>query len=468
MKRVAVIGGGISGVTAAYACTLDPLIECVLFETSARLGGTLLTKRVKLDGVGGERGEFIVELGPDGWVSEKPWARALAVELGLESDLVWSNDAERQTLLLRDGELQAFPEGMRMMVPLDDDAVRDSALLSDAAKQAYLSEPARAEELRSAACTMADISVADFVRSHFGEEVTRTFAGPLLAGVFGGDIEQLSAQSVMPAFVTMAKEHGSLVTALRSRATAHTQDRPGGIFTALRSGNDSLIHAMAALLPEGCVRLNNAVLSVARDGPGWRVTTATGFENFGAVMLATPAHVTQSLLEPIDNRLAELHGLHSSSGVMVALLYDRRVPLPRGFGFLVEQPQTRCHPALLAATFSHQKYPHSAPRGGMLLRVFFGGASVSTVETMHDAALAELAQQQLRSILPGLPHSAAALIQRWPASLPQYEVGHEDRAAEIEMRVAGLPGLFLLGNAYRGVGIPDMVRRARASASLVA
>jgi oxygen-dependent protoporphyrinogen oxidase len=461
MKRVAVIGGGISGTAAAYFCTRNPDVECTLFESTDRLGGTLMTRRIRLP----ECGDFIVEMGPDGWVSEKPWATELAIELGMEAELVGSNDAERRTLLLRNGQLQAFPEGMRMMVPLDDDAVCTSPLLSETAKQAYLTEPGRADELRILANATTDISVADFCRRHFGEEVTHTFAGPLLAGVFGGDIETLSARSVMPAFLAMAREHGSLILALRARQS-ESRKKPLSIFTALSRGNDSLIEKMAEALPPGCAQLEHPVYSLAHTSSGWLVTTGEGEYPFDSVLLATPAHVSRRMLVPVDARLAQLHEVPASSGVMAALLYTGQIELPRGFGFLVEQPQPGIHPALLAATFSRHKYPHSVPPDAMLLRVFFGGTSAARVETMDDAAIAALAQQQLQAVLPGLPQHARGLVQRWPLSLPQYCLGHEERVQEIESRCAASPGLYLLGNAYRGVGLPDMVHRAQQLSAL--
>lgn len=466
MKRIAIIGGGISGVTAAHELARmqrnGEAIEFALYESSDRLGGIVKTCHAILSGAG----HCVIELGPDGWVTEKPWARELAIELGLRADLLPSNDAQRRTLLLRDGKLEAVPDGMRMMVPLDEAAIRDSPLLSEAARQAYLDEPSRAVELRKlAADTTSDISVAEFVRRHFGEEATRTFAGPLLAGIFGGDIEKLSAHSVMPFFVALESEHGSLITGLRAQSAARDSGKLAPpIFTSLRTGLSSLIDAMAARLPAGSTRLQEQVFAIARNSSGWTVTTAAGTESYDAVLLATPAHVTRSLLTPVDRDLAELHDIPASSAVLVALAYGERIALPNAFGFLVQQPQNEVHPALLAGTFSHVKYPHTTPASGMLLRVYFGGPQISQVEGMDDDAIVGLAQQQLRRLFPEIPAAALSIVQRWPNSLPQYEIGHEDLLRQIESRITALPGLYLLGNAYRGVGLPDMVRGARAQA----
>jgi oxygen-dependent protoporphyrinogen oxidase len=463
MKRIAIIGGGISGVTAAYELArmqrAGEQIEFTLYESSDRLGGTVSTRHAILSGVG----HCVVELGPDGWVSEKPWARELAIELGLGSELVPSNDAERRTLLLRDGNLAAIPDGMRMMVPLDEEAIRDSPLLSEKARQTYLDETSRAAELRQlAAETSEDISVADFVRRHFGEEATRTFAGPLLAGIFGGDIEKLSARSTMPFFVTLEREHGSLISGLRAQsATRDSANAATSIFTSLRTGLASLIDAMAAQLPAGTVRMQQPVLAIAKNSSAWTITAAAGAESFDAVLLATRAHVTRSLLLPVNRELSDLHNIPASSAVLVTLAYSKKIVLPQAFGFLVQQPQQQFHPALLAGTFSHIKYPHTTPAAAMLLRVFFGGPQISRVEKLDDDAIVELAQHQLRQLFPEIPAADLAIVQRWPHSLPQYEIGHEDRVRQIESRVSAITGLHLLGSAYRGVGLPDMVRRAR-------
>ncbi len=268
---------------------------------------------------------------------------------------------------------------MRMMVPTSESAILDNPLLNDAARQAYLDEPARAAELRTlAANDSSDISVADFLRRHFGEEVTRTFGRPLLAGIFGGDIDRLSAVSVMPGMIALEKQYGSLILGLQSQASS-TPDLPAppsaarSIFTSLRSGLGSLTDALALSLPAGSVRLAEPAVSITRDSSRWLVSTRQNQFTADAVILATSPRAAQSLLTPIDAELAALHAIPSSSAVIVALAFSPAFPLPAGFGFLVEQPQPGFDPAFLATTFLHQKYPHSTPAGAALLRVFFGG-----------------------------------------------------------------------------------------------
>lgn len=463
MKHVVIIGGGISGLAAAYEICLaqnnGAPVRFTLLEASSRLGGTVETETIELPS-----GKFIIECGPDGWVSEKPWAAELANELGIGDDIVPSNDALRRTYLLRDGSLLPLPEGMRMMVPTSEAAIHENPLLSDAARQAYLAEPGRAEELRTlAANDSSDISVADFVRRHFGDEVTRTLARPLLAGIFGGDIERLSAAAVMPALIALEREHGSLILGLRAKGTSSGSS---SIFTTLRPGLGSLIDALRAAieptLSQNSLRLREAALSIRRAAPHWVVTTSSEEITADALVLATPAHITRSLLVSVDSELAELHEIPSSSAVIVGLAFEEPLELPQGFGFLVEHPQARFDPSFLATTFLHQKYPHTAPPDSSLLRVFFGGPDFSDSDEA-DEAWSERALAQLRLLWPRLPSPSATLVHRWPHSLPQYEIGHRARIAAIFERGEHLPALTLLGNAYRGVGIPDLIRDSRAA-----
>src|SRR5215469_648319 len=260
MKRIAIIGGGISGLTAAYELELarkrGAAIDWRLYEASDRLGGIIETTRHSTP-----EGEFILEGGPDGWVSEKPWARQLAIELGLESELIYSNDATRKTYILIDGNLQPIPDRMRMMVPEDLNALDGSPLFSASAKQAYASELTSAAELKASAPSQ-DESVASFVHRHFGDEVLDTLAAPLLSGVFGGDVHKLSVRAVMPQFVAMEREHGSLIAALQSRAQLANASQP--IFTSLRRGIESLTEALIANLPNERVHLEFEVTHNAK------------------------------------------------------------------------------------------------------------------------------------------------------------------------------------------------------------
>jgi oxygen-dependent protoporphyrinogen oxidase len=457
MKRVAIVGGGIAGVTAAYELARlsrdGAAVQAVLFEASKRLGGIVETVR---------EGEFVMECGPDAWVTEKPWARELAEELDLGDEVMSSNDAARKTYVLLDKELRAMPDGMRMMVPTDLDALDASDLFSTEAKLAYRNEMERASELK-AGVPEQDESVAEFVRRHFGDEVLEKIGAPLLSGVFGGDVAKLSVRAVMAPFVAMEREHGSLITALQARASS----KMSPIFTTLRSGLGTLLDRMIARIPAEWIRLDDAVRFLSYGDEGWLIGTSKEVERFDAVMLAAPVDVAGSLLKPVDERAAELMKMDASSAVVVGFGFPdaTKFPVPQGFGFLVPPGSDNL---LLACTFVDQKFESRVPQGGRLVRAFFGGKAAERLMRCGNDEAAVVARLELARILGPLPEPQVTVVRRWLRSLPQYEVGHLERVAELEERVAGCDGLYLLGNGYRGVGLPDLVRDARAAARAVA
>ena len=473
-RRIAIIGGGISGLAAAYEiATRHRDVSFTLYEASDRLGGIVETVH--------EQG-FTIECGPDSWVTEKPWARALAVELDLADEIISSNDHQRRTYLVQGRQLVPMPEGMRMMVPAVWEPLVHSPLLSWQAKQAYLREPKRAEEFKASALAArgedADESVADFVLRHFGEEATRMLAGPLLSGVFGGDIYKLSVRAVMAPFVRMEAEHGSLVEAVGARASSSAGTAP--IFTSLKSGLGTLIHRMVESLPTASVRMRQKVTGVETDGQQWTVHTESGdTAAYDALMIALPPAGTRRLLasmhQPAADQIDSLLPLEASSAVCVALGYlpekAARLRIPRGFGFLAPPADNVTHAdesvSLLAATFVDQKFPHRTPPGGVLLRGFFGGNAAESLRDADDATVAEETRRQLSLLLGPLPAPDVTVVRHWPQSLPQYAVGHRLRMRQVQKWVNQLANLQLLGNAYNGVGLPDLVRDARAAANAI-
>ncbi len=481
MKRVAIVGGGVSGLTAAWQLTReDGPYAVTLFEATRYTGGIVRTLRE--DG-------FVMEMGPDSWVSDKPAARDLVAELGLSDELIGSKDETRKTHLLLDGTLHRMPDGLRMMVPTSRaalTAIDESSLFSEAARQAFWDELARADDLQRAA-PIEDESIASFTERHFGREVLERLAAPLLSGVFGGDVGTLSVRAVMAPFVAMERERGSLIAALEEReAERRAAGRPvQAIFTTLRSGLGTLTDALAEQLPAEVLQLERQVVSVRRAEPathtGWTVRHSDGSgrtyrgaakeERFDELILATPAHVTAELLKPIDRDLARLLPIESSSAILVALAWaDTALALPEGFGFLVPPPrqgeQSAC--GLLATTFVDQKFADRVPKNGRLLRAFFGGNTARDLlkANRSDQEIVDFALDDLNRILGAthggpLPAPLRSEVQRWPLSLPQYAVGHLERLARLDRQIAGVPGLHLLGNALRGVGLPDLIREAR-------
>lgn len=463
-RRIAIIGGGISGLTAAYVLWRDHADACefILFEASSRLGGIIET--VHADG-------FTIECGPDSWVTEKPWAEQLARELGLGQELLPSNDHERRTYISRNGSLTALPDAMRMMVPTDLDAVLTSPLFTESARQAYLAEPARAAQLRETALLNrgidADESVAEFVRRHFGDEVVDVVAGPLLAGVFGGDIEKLSARALLGPFVTMEARHGSLITGMQQR-----QPSSASVFSTLAGGLGTLIDRLERSLPPASMRLSTPVLTIDPRPGEWVVGTANRREHFDRVLIATPLDTTRHLFASLPvaeaRRAAALLPADAASGLVVALGYrEQTTPapaIPRGFGFLVSANPADAH-SLLACTFVHQKFQRRAPEGATLLRAFFASTAAGALSARLDDEIADIARNQLLGFLGPLPeHADTTIVRRWPRSLPQYEVGHVARMEEFQSCVSALNGLSVAGNAIRGVGLPDLIRDATQAA----
>lgn len=468
-KRIAIVGGGISGLTAAYILHRDYSGRCefTLFEADSRLGGIIET--VHTDG-------FTIECGPDSWVTEKPWAEQLARELGLADELLRSNDQSRRTYIARGKSLAALPDAMHMMVPADLNAVLVSPLFTEAAKQAYVAEPSRAEELRATALanrgTDSDESIAAFVRRHFGHEVVETVARPLLAGVFGGDIDKLSARALLGPFVAMEANYGSLITGLQQRGRAANAP----VFTTMSNGLGTLVDSLRRSLPITSLRLSSPILAIDSMPAGWTVQTNNGRELFDRVLIATALDPTRQLLASLRfteaQRAATLLPANASSGLVVAFGYRAQAKpapvIPNGFGLLMAANPAN-HRSLLACTFLHQKFPGRAPQGGTLLRAFFASAAADELLPRSDSEIASIARDQLIDLLGPLPEDAdVTIVRRWPRSLPQYEIGHVARVAQFNVRMSSLQGIAVAGNALRGVGLPDLVRDATDTTHLLA
>ena len=461
MKRVAIVGAGISGLAAAFSLERarreGAEVEYALFERDARPGGVMRTDRV---------GGCLVEAGPDSFLTEKPWALTLCRDLGIDDQLIGSNDARRKTYIVSRGRLVTIPDGLQFMVPTRILPILTTRLFSLGSKlhmaQEWFCRP-RPDG--------ADESVASFVERHYGREMVERMADPLLAGVYGGEASRLSVRAVLPRFLEMEKKHGSLSRAML-RARKHAERRQGTprpLFSSLKDGMQQLVDVLLTRLEPRALRLNTALQGLARRGERWQVTPTGGpAEEFDAVIVATPAYGAAELLrQAAPDLAAQLGGIRYSSSVTVALGYEaaklseveRRV-LAEGFGFLVRRAERK---RMLACTFVHNKFPHRAPEGWLLLRVFLGGANVedgegSSVLQLKDEEILRTVAEELRAILGLGTEAAFARVYRWPRAMAQYDVGHLERVAEIEQLRRRLPGLALAGNAYGGIGVPDCIR----------
>jgi oxygen-dependent protoporphyrinogen oxidase len=452
MKRVAIIGGGISGMSAAFylekARQNGAELDYMLFEATSRLGGVLKTEVIR---------DCIVEAGPDSYLSTKPWATELAREVGLQDELIGSNDFQRKTYILQNSRLVPMPDGIQMIVPTKAWPIATSPLLSFATKLRMLREYiAPPNPLASG----EDESVASFVARHFGEEVVQKLANPLLAGVYGGDAAQLSARAVLPNYVALESQHCSLVRGvLRSRKESAVK---GSIFTSFKGGMQQFVDAISAQLRPESIALNCPVTSIQSEARGWRVTAANAQgEPFTHLIIALPSHSASKLLHSVDAALArQLEEIRYLDSTTVALGYSAKTlssALPPGFGFLVPRSEGR---SIIACTFVHNKFSHRVPDDFALLRVFLTDAIANS-----DLEIQATVENELKQVLGIEAKPIFTSISRWPAAMPQYNVGHLDKIAEIERLANQVPRLQLIGNAYRGIGIPDCVREGKQAAA---
>jgi len=478
--RVAIIGGGIAGLAAAYelekARGAGAAVEYTIFESRERLGGSLASETVN---------GIVLERGPDSFLSEKPAGAELCRELGLGDQLTPSNDANRKTHIVVKNRLVPLPDGLMFLIPTKLVPTALTGLFSPATKIKMA-----LELLHPPRPSGQDESVAALVERHFGKEAVDRLADPLLSGIYGGDATQLSARTVLPKLVEMETQYGSLT---RGMLAAHKQMRakmaamraangnggqgqagqkpagPRSIFTTLKGGLQQLVDALEARLNPEWVRTSTAVTALERDGGGWRLRFNRADEFYDAVILATPSWASGKLLAATDAALGdELSGIPYSSSITVNLVFDEAQLglLPDGFGFLVPAVEGR---AMLACTFVHRKFAGRTPTGKAVLRAFLGGANNEALLDQSDDVLIATVRRELSEILgarvvgPHIP-AEATQVSRWRRAMAQYAVGHQERMKRVKERMAGLPGLRLAGNAYDGIGIPDCIRTGRNAA----
>jgi oxygen-dependent protoporphyrinogen oxidase len=457
VPRIAVIGGGISGLAAAHRLVelsraREQPIDLRLFESNPRLGGVIATERADA---------FVIEAGPDSFLSEKPAALRLCERLGLIDRVVGTQAEFRRTYVVRGGRLHALPDGFLLMAPTQLWPLVATPLFSWAGKLRMALDLVLPRRHGA-----GDESLTDFVTRRLGREALERVAQPLVGGIYTADPDHLSLAATMPRFLEMERAQRSIILAMwrQQRAAAAARDGSGArwsLFLSFDTGLQCLVDRLAQALPEGVVRLGQPVRGLARTATGWRLDD--GFDCDG-VVLALPAHAAAALVGGADRDLAdELCAIPYASSATVSLAFRReQIPYPLdGFGFVVPHIE---HRALLAGTFSSLKYPGRAPAEFVLVRAFVGGALRPELVDLDDAELMARVRQELADLLGVQAAPALTRIARWPRAMPQYHVGHLDRVARIGQRVAALPGLQLAGNAYGGVGIPDCIRSGEEAA----
>jgi len=446
-QHVVIVGGGIAGLSAAYDLARAG-IPHTLFEKMPRLGGVIETRTQ--DGC-------LLECGPDSFITAKPEALALIKELGLEGEVIGSNDHQRTTHIVKHGKLVPLPEGVIMIVPSKVMPMVRSNLLGWGTKIRMGFELLRRPK------TNPDRSVAEFVVDHFGQETLDYLAEPLLSGVYGGDPRELSVNSVLPRFVEMETARGSLGRAVMTAKRPPSSSPGGSLFKTLASGLGTMIEALGTY-----ANVKHAgVDAIERRGTGFGVRAAGVWMDASDVIVATPAPQAIPLLQGIDPELAKMLGtIPYSSSALVSLAFDEAKfdGQRAGFGFLVPKVE---RDRMAACTFVGTKFPHRAPDDRILLRCFFGGAGDEAILKESDESMVTIAREELRRMLGLTTAPLFTRVSRWPKSMAQYTVGHGARMKEIKARAASIPGLQLAGNAYDGIGIPDCVRTGRQAAKSI-
>jgi protoporphyrinogen/coproporphyrinogen III oxidase len=491
--RIAIVGGGISGLATAYRLAeLLPQAELSLFEASGRLGGVLNTV---------DRGGFLIEQSADNFLVKPPAGIDLCRQLGIADDLLTTDEHRRRAFVVHRGKLIPIPEGFYLMSPRKLWPLLTSPALSLVGKLRVLAEPF---VTRGGQGESADESVASFVRRRLGRETFEQLVQPLVSGIYTADPERLSMAATMPQFLSYEHDFGSLLraTLFNRRRTGHlTSAEPVeasdqsdnesttpadaasgaryGLFVAPKKGMTSLIATLAARLPSTSIHLHTPVKELSQLSKGWQLDfddpqsrVPSGGRNpqtlFDALILAVPTYAAAPLLEPSNPELAaELAAIEYAGCAVVSLGYARRQighPLD-GFGFVVPQIERR---RIIAASFASLKFPDRAPADRVLVRVFIGGALQPELLDLSDGELSRVAREELAELLQISGDPLLTDIARWPQSMPQYHVGHVGRVSRIEELAAGHANLALAGNAYRGVGIPQCIASGQAAAEKIA
>jgi oxygen-dependent protoporphyrinogen oxidase len=457
LNKIAVLGAGITGLTAAYEILRRAekdrrRVEVVVLEGSGRVGGKIHTET--RDGV-------VIEAGPDSFITTKPHGLELVKELGLEGELVQTAKGPNTVFVCHQQKLRPLPDGMSLL-PTKLAPFLLSDLMTWPGKLRLLGELWTPLETGG-----EDESLARFVRRRLGDEALDLVVGPMLAGIYAGDAETMSLRSTFPQLKEMEARGGLLRSIWNAKGRAPGADL--SMFVTLKGGMSKLIDALHAKLPAGTVKLNHPVQGLKRRGGRWHIQTPQGVIEADGVVSALPANVMSKATADLDLELSScLAEIPFVSTATVSTVYEG-AGFPHaldGFGFLVPKREGR---AVTAATFSSKKFPGRAPEGSVLIRSFLGGAGrEGPAEAADDSQIARAARQDLKDLLGlGERHPKLTRTFRFPKANPQYTVGHAQRLKRIESCLHGHPNLVVAGCSYHGVGLPDCVKSAREAAARV-
>lgn len=455
-KKIVVIGGGITGLSAAHRLTelkeqqgLD--IEVLVIEKATKLGGTIST--VNKNG-------FLIELGPDMFFTKRPWALNLSKRLGLESELIETNESKRGTYVLWKKRLVPVPEGFLMLAPSKIIPFLKTPLFSWTGKLRMMLD------LFIAKKDSSDESLASFVRRRFGNEALERVAQPMIGGIYTADPEKLSLKATMPQFIEMEQKHGSVIKGMLNNKQDSKQDSGARYsqFLSFENGMQTLVNALQKSLVDESIFLEESVNHIDKNNKNWEIQTDKRRLSVSGVIVTTPSYHAASLVKDIDTDLAsELNFIEHASSAVVICAYKREQISHElnGFGFVVPNVEKS---DLIACSFSSIKFDGRASKNYILIRAFVGGALNPKILELEDDQIIDRAKRELKEILKIKDDPKFSLITRYPNAMPQYHLGHLDKVADIQKRLLEYNGLEIAGNAYSGVGIPECVHSGEQAA----
>ncbi|MEN4042324.1 MAG: protoporphyrinogen oxidase [Anaerolineaceae bacterium] len=463
-KHIVVIGGGISGLSAAYQIQkynagADFPLKITLVEADRRLGGKILTEYQ--DG-------FTIEGGPDCFLRQKPWAAELAAELSIQGDLMGTNDHQRKVYVLDGGRLKPLPDGVMLIIPTRIMPFALSTLISLPGKLRM-----GLDWFIPALRGTQDESVGHFIRRRLGREALNKIAEPLMSGIHVSDPEKQSLLATFPRFRSIEQKHGSLIRGMlaerKSAAAARPNNStPSSVFMTFQPGMNHLINRLETHLTGCRILTGTTVTAIRKDGQdGYAVLLSSGeILPADAIVMAIPAYHAAPLLGPLSLDIAaRLGAIQYISTATISMAFRKKEVKKAfvGFGFVIPRSENR---EISACTWSSLKFNHRAPKDTLLLRCFVGGPGKEDRVALDDDELVHRARKELGSILDLDAEPIFTRIFRWHKANPQYEVGHLARVQDLfaACRLA-MPGIFLTGSAYEGVGVPDCIKQGRQAAA---
>ena len=452
MNHIVIVGGGIAGLSAAYYATKRiPQANITLIESSNRWGGKITTDRVSI-----AEGKFIIEGGPDTFLATKPYATALCKELGLADRLHGTNPKQKNTYVLHHNRLEPLPDGLAMMIPTNVGSILKSQLVSWLGKARM-----GLDFIQPPKAVNGDESLGTFVSRRLGREAYENLIEPLMSGIYAGDGDQLSLASTFPYLRDLELKYGSLARGalqLRKQSNGKAVQGSRSAFLTPTTGLAEIVEALVNYLQANHVdlRLNTAVSRISTIDSRYLLGLEDGSRlESDSVILATPAFVSATLLASVNPRLAaDLQNIPYVSTATVSVAY-RQSDLPReldGYGYVIPRRERR---RALACTWTSTKFPHRAPEGYALIRVFVGRAGEDIPWNEKD--LLALAKEELKLTLGISAEPILSRVFMWEKAMPQYNLGHPEILKRIDAELRNYPGLALAGNGYRGIGIPDCI-----------